>query len=222
MLEFVLAPQNFPFTTALTAMLIIAAIEGVGAMMGAGLSSILDQLIPNADIDLGVDGPDLDAPGPIGKVLSWFCVKRVPVLVLLVVFLLLFGIVGLLIQDCMQTLFGFLLPALVAAVLALVATLPMVRGTATILAKIIPQDETSAISRDSLIGRCAEITLGAARQGYPTQAKTKDRFGKVHYLMLEPDEPEEIFNKGDVVLLVKHDGVRFFAIRPDNQELMNS
>lgn len=214
-----LVPQNFPFMIALTVLLFIAIVEGVGAIMGAGLSSILDQFSPNSDIDLGIDGTSLDTPGPIGKVFSWFCVKRVPVLILLIVFLFLFGIVGLLIQDCIQTLFGFLLPAFIASVLTFIVILPLVRVTTTILSKIIPKDETAAVSRDSLIGRTAEVTLGEAKQGYPTQAKVKDRFGKMHYLMVEPDEPEEFFNKGDVVLLVKHDGVRFFAIQPNNQGL---
>lgn len=222
MFEFVLAPENVPFTTALTVMVMISILEGLGAMMGTGFSSILDRLIPHAEFDYDLDQPYSSNLGPIGKALSWFSFRRVPILVLLIIFLLVFGFTGLFIQDCAQMFFGFLLSAFVASTLAIVATFPLMRGITAILAKIIPQDETSAISRDSFIGRTAEITLGTAKKGYPTQAKTKDRFGKVHYLMLEPDEPEEIFNKGNIVLLVKHDGVRFFAIKPENQELIRN
>lgn len=222
MLDFLLASENIPFTTALTVMVMISVLEILGAMMGTGFSSVLDRLIPHFEFDYDLDSPYPSTLGPIGKVLSWLSFRRVPILVLLIIFLLVFGFTGLLIQDCVQSFFGFLLPGFVASVLAIVATFPLMRGITVILSKIIPQDETSAISRDSFIGKTAEITLGTARKGYPTQAKIKDRFGKIHYLMLEPDEPEEIFNKGNIVLLVKHDGVRFFAIKPENQELIRN
>lgn len=220
MFEFLLAPQNYPFSIALVVMLMIAALEGVGAMLGAGISALLDQLIPNVDVDVDIEGPDLDTPGPFGRFLSWVSVRRVPVLVVFLIFLLFFGIVGLLVQDLALSMLGFLLPGLFASGIALFFTIPLVKGTTKIFAKVIPRDETSAISRESLIGRTATITLGESRQGYPTQGKVKDRFGKTHYLMIEPDEADSIFQKGDVVLLVKFDGVRFFAIQPESVELL--
>jgi Inner membrane protein YqiJ, N-terminal/Inner membrane protein YqiJ, OB-fold len=222
MIEFLLAPQNFVFTTALVVMVMIAVLEGVGAMMGAGLSAVLDQLIPNVEIDLDMEGPDLDSPGPFGRFLSWISVRRVPVLVLFILFLLFFGLIGLFVQDFTQSLFGFLLPGILASLITLMLTVPLVKGTTLLLAKILPRDETSAISRGSLIGRTAQITLGEAKQGYPSQAKVKDRFGKIHYLMVEPDESGIIFNNGDVVLLVKYDGVCFYAIRPQSEELIKN
>lgn len=219
MFEFILAPENFPFATSLAVMLLIAALEGVAALFGLGFSWVFDRISPGVDGDFDIDGADFDSHGPVGKVLSWLTLRRVPVLVLLIIFLLLFGFTGLLVQDCAQALFGFLLPASGASALTFVITLPLVRGTTSILSKIIPQDETTAISLDSLIGKTAEITLGLAKRGYPSQAKARDRFGKVHYFMIEPDEQEDIFYKGEIVLLVKHDGVRFFAIRPNNRHL---
>jgi len=217
MIEFILAPQNFPFTIALTVMLIIAFLEGVGAMLGAGLSSMMDQMLPEVDIDFDIEGPDLDMPSTLGKVLSWLRIGKVPALAVLVLFLLIFGVSGLLIQDLCSTSFGFLLPASLASVVALCVSIPMIKLSANTLSKVLPKDETSAVSRDSLIGRTATVTLGTAKKGYPTQAKVKDRFGKYHYIMLEPDDPEMTFQRGEVVLLVKHDGVRFYGIHPNNE-----
>ena len=219
MFEFLLASQNLFFTIALGIMLMIALVEGVGAMMGAGLSSFIDQVFPEVDIDLGIEGPELDAPGSFGRFLSWIRVGQVPVLVVLVIFLLVFGVLGLVMQDLVHSFTGRLMPGLVAALLTFVLALPIVRGATNALAKVIPKDETSAVSRDSFIGRSAIITLGEAKRGYPTQAKVKDRYGKVHYLLVEPDNPEDTLKKDDWILLVKHDGVRFYAIRTDNPEM---
>ena len=190
--------------------------------MGMGLSGILDQIIPGADIDLNIEGPELETPTGLGRLLSCMRIRRVPILVVLVLFLLLFGITGLLIQDLILTLFGTLLPAAGASLLSFILTIPMVRSCAFALSRIIPHDESSAVSRDTLIGRTAQITLGSCKQGYPAQAKCKDRYGQMHYLMLEPDDSEAVFNQGEVILLVKHDGVRFYGIRPTSPGFENS
>lgn len=214
MIEFILAPQNYPFTISLAVLLIIAMLEGVGAVMGAGLSDIVDQLLPSTEIDLDFEAPDIDSPTNLEWALSWFRVRRVPVLVLLVIFLLIYGMIGLIIQNIVLSTFGYLLPALVAGGVALIPTLPTTKVLSSALAKILPKDETSAVSHRSLIGRTAEVTLGVAKQNYPAQAKTKDQFGKVHYLMVEPDCPDITFKKGDSVLLVKYENAKFYGIAP--------
>ena len=43
-IEFLLASQNIPFAVAIGLMLMIAAMEGAGALLGAGLSDLLDRL----------------------------------------------------------------------------------------------------------------------------------------------------------------------------------
>lgn len=212
MTEFIFAPQNILFVVAILVMLTIALIEGVGAMLGAGLSGFLDDLIPGTDLEF--EGPDLEAPGALARCLSWMRIGKVPVLVLLVVFLLTFGVAGLMIQDLVQSITGALLPGLVAVVVSFTVSLPIVRMTVEGLTQLIPSDETTAVHRQTLIGRTATITLGEAKAGYPTQAKVRDQYGKTHYLMVEPDTADGTFSQGEEVLLVKYDGVRFYGIRP--------
>ena len=70
---------------------------------------------------------------------------------------------------------------------AFFATLPIVRILGAGLARLIPQDQTYAVSFDSLVGRIATIVTGTARQGYPAQAKVPNEHGQTLYVMVEPD-----------------------------------
>lgn len=239
MLDFVLQPENIPFSVALAIMLGIAVLEGVLTVLGAGLSHFLDQIIPDsfgdidadADIDVDVlqaDGVHIDAghtelgsASAMSKMLGWLCVGKVPVLVLLVLFLTSFGLSGLAIQGVLNTVFGTLFPALLTSIGAVIAGAMLTRWSGLAIARLIPKDETDAVSRESFVGRVATITLGEARQGTPAQAKLRDRFGLVHYVMVEPDDTEEIFSRGDEILIIDRNGSHFIAVRNTNAALVD-
>ena len=99
MIEALLHAGNVAFTAALGVMLLVAAVEGVGAVLGASISEHLHALLPNTDLDANLD---LDASeaivSPFAKALTWLRVGQVPVLMLLVAFLTIFGLGGLLLQ----------------------------------------------------------------------------------------------------------------------------
>lgn len=215
MLEFITSPENIPFAVSLLILLIIATLEGVGAVFGAGISSVFNGLFP--DTNIAIDGPDLDSPGIIGRVLSWLRVGQVPILVLIVVFLVGFGISGLILQKFLLLTFGFMLPAAIASIIAFVISIPTVRVLGSGLNRIIPKDETSAVSEDTFIGRVAVITLGESKKNNPAEGKVKDSFGKSHYILIEPDNEEDLFVQGSEVLLVRKDSSKFYAIENKNQ-----
>jgi hypothetical protein len=54
MFEFIIAPENTPFAVALLILMIIAILEGVGALFGAGISSIFGGLFPDSNIEIDV------------------------------------------------------------------------------------------------------------------------------------------------------------------------
>lgn len=236
-MEFLFQPEVMPFTVALFVMLAIAAIEGVGMMLGMGLSSLVDQLIPDmdlpeidVDIDADVDAPsgigtDIDTPhalaepGAFGKFLAWLRVGQVPVLILFIVFLVGFGLSGLLLQQTLLSVTGFMLPAIVASVPAFMISMPFVRVFGGALAAVIPKDETEAISSDSFIGRVAVLTAGNATKDSPAQAKTQDQHGRSHYIRLAPDNEGENFKEGDEILIVKKSGSVFYGIHNENAAL---
>lgn len=222
MIEFVLSPANLPFSTALAVMLIIAFLEGVGSLFGAGISNMFGALFPDVDFDLDADGGDLESPGVLGRLLSWLRVGEVPILVLLVVFLTAFSLAGFAVQKTALDLFGLYLPALAAIIPAFMVSMPIVRFFGGVLGQILPKDETDAVSKMSFVGRMAKITLGVSAKGSPAQAKVRDEHGKFHYIMVEPDIIDDIFKQGEDVLLVRSDANLFFAIHPKNSSLGTS
>ena len=216
MIEFLSLSNNLPFTVALAMMLILAVIEVLGFLIGASASDFLHGWFDFAVVD--ADGGEL-AGSSIDKLMGWLHFGKVPVLILIAVFLVSFGAFGLLLQGAMSTLTGALLPWWLASAVALPLALPGVRVFGGTLAKILPRDETQVVSQSALIGRVATIVLGTARQGSPAQAKVRDQHGQTHYVMLEPDEPGASFAAGDTVLLVSHAGATDRAIRDNNPAL---
>lgn len=213
MIGFILESRNMPFTVSLTIMLMIAVLEGATTMIGMGLSNMVETFIPDFDLDADLDSPDGTSPGVLTKTFGWLRIGQVPFLIILVAFLTIFGLTGLIFQSVILEFTGVLLPGLAASGAALAVSLPMVRMVTGIIARIMPKDETEAVSEKSFIGRVAVITLGRATKGKPAQAKLKDKFGTTHYIMVEPDLEDESFQQGDPVLIVRQAGAGFTAIR---------
>ncbi|WP_043319792.1 YqiJ family protein [Microbulbifer sp. HZ11] len=216
---FFLQDGNQLFTGALVLMLMIAVLEGVMLMIGVGISDMLDNLLPDMDIDL--DAPDTEAGGVLTKLLGWLRFGEVPALILLVAFLVSFGVTGLLIQMFSESLLGVLLPGWLLAIPVLLLALPQVRFVGNILRRFAVGDETEAVGRNTFIGRVAVITIGEASAGSPAEARFSDEFGTTHYVMVEPDTGE-IFSQGEQVLLVEERGACFRVIRPTNEHLLHN
>ena len=219
MTDFILAQENLPFTISLGLMVGIGLLEGVTTLLGFGASSFIESLMPDFDIDLDLDadadishGGDIGSASALSKLLSWFNIGRVPILVLFILFLLGFGMIGLAIQSVVYNATGRLFPGVLPSLMAFGGATVFVKFSGMALGKIIPKDETEAVSEDSFVGRVATMTLGTATRGQPAQAKLQDSYGQTHYIMLEPDSDEGIFETGTDVLVVRHAGAVFYAI----------
>jgi membrane protein implicated in regulation of membrane protease activity len=188
MLEIFAAPANLPFSVALLVMLMIGAVEALG--LGASAAHL--------DVGADVDGGDL---------LGWLGVGQVPLLILLVVFLAIFGLAGLAIQQ-----FAGPLPLWIATPAAAAAALPLTGLGSRGLARIMPRDETTAVSLDSLVGRKGTITVGTARRGSPAQARVSDVHGQVHYVMVEPYDDSHAIAEGETVRLDSREGHIFIGL----------
>ncbi|VFQ42729.1 YqiJ family protein [Desulfoluna butyratoxydans] len=218
MVKLILHPANLPFTVALGVMLCISVMEGVGTLLGFGISDLIDSLFPDVDATVDIDAPDVAESG-LTRFLGWLQIRGVPFLILLVVSLTSFGLLGLGIQSAAETLTGGYLPSALAAVGALLMTLPVVKVFGRTCARFLPRDETEVISEKSYIGKVARITLGRAEVSSPAQAKLKDRYGTTHYIMVEPDEESQVLEQGDAVLIVEQKGAVFRAILNTCEEL---
>ncbi|WP_444895541.1 YqiJ family protein [Microbulbifer sp. SSSA005] len=214
---FLLQDQNLIFTGALILMFMIALLEGVMTLIGVGISDLLDNLLPDFDVDV----PDTGLSGGMTKLLGWLRFGEVPALILLVTFLVSFGVTGLVAQMLIESLAGYLLPGGLLAVAVFFLALPQVRFVGNIMRRFAVGDESEAVERNSFIGRVAIITIGKAEIGSPAEARFSDEFGTTHYVMVEPDE-SEIFNQGDKVLLVEELGAHFRVTRPSSIHLMEN
>lgn len=206
MWDFLLSGDNVPFMAALVLMLLI----GIAEAVGLGGFSAGDA----------ADGFEIDADAP--SLLSWLNVGRLPLLMLVVVFLFVFGKIGLLGQQAFAAITGRPAPWLFAVPVAIAAALPVTRVLGRWISKVLPQDETSAVSRASLIGRVAVIVTGEARRDNAAQARVRDRYGQAHYVMVEPDRPADVFTEGTSVLLIRSNGARYFAIRDTSTLLIDA
>ncbi len=220
MIAFFLLPENVPFSTALALMILMTILEIISATLGMGLSEMVDSVIPeidadiDVDIDADIDGVDAGAgSNSLIKLLAWFRVGEVPVIILFIILLTGFGIIGMLLQFTIVQFFGSPLPAFAAAVPAFLGALPIVRSLGGILGKYMPKDETYVVSEKSFIGQVATVTMGTARQGNPAEAKLKDQHGQTHYLLVLPDKDDETFVTGEKCIVVSQNGSIYRVIK---------
>lgn len=222
MLEFFVEPANSPFSIAIMVMFGIAILEGICLVLGFGIFQFLDTLLPELELNTEIDiSVDMESPSALSRFFSWLRIGKVPILMLLVVLLTSFGLIGLTIQSFVVSITGHLIPGWLASIPALLLAFPVVSVSGKILEKIMPGDETDAVSEDSLVGRVATITIGTAKSGSPAEARVQDQHGTTHYVMVEPDLADSEFPSGSQILLIRNEGARFVAITASNSSLID-
>jgi hypothetical protein len=201
--------ETLPFGIAFALIVAIALIEGLGMLVSLSPSNLLDHLLPDIDGDAGLD-----------RVLGWMHLGKVPSLVLLVLFLAGYALFGYGLQMVAHGLLGSYLPGWVAGLAAVPSGMATVRSLGALVAHIIPRDETSAVSELSLIGRAGVISAGMARAGLAAQARVRDSHGRTHYLMVEPDMADEVFDEGAQILIVRKAGAFYRCIANPHPTLL--
>jgi len=204
-----LASELWPFVLAAGLMIALAVAEAAALLIGI-------TAMPWHDGGM-VDPPD----GFVGDALGWLHFGKVPLLVIIVIFLTVFALAGFVAQFAIRGVIGAFVPWPPAAAFALVAAVFGVRLGGAAIGRIIPRDETSAVSDASLVGRVGTIVIGTARAGKPAEARVRDEVGASHYVMVEPEETDQAYEAGTSVLLVRHvSGRRFHAIHNPKPELL--
>ncbi|WP_194208742.1 OB-fold-containig protein [Superficieibacter sp. 1612_C1] len=185
-------PYNGPYLFAISFILLIGLLEIISLLCGHLLSGALDAHL---------DHYDALSEGNIGQVLHYLNIGRLPALVALCLLAGYFGLFGILAQHGWVTFWQTPLNNLLLAPISLAVSVVATHYTGNAVAPWLPRDETTAITEDDYIGCMAIITGHAGKSGLPCEGKFIDKFGQVHYLLLEPEEGKE-FNKGDKVLIV--------------------
>lgn len=200
MTTFLLHPGVAPFTFALGLLCGLLAIETLMlAAAGHGPLGFLDSL------DIDVDGGGFD------QILGWLEVGRVPFLVVLAAQLTFFAVVGFALQAAAVRLLGAPVSGWIAAPAAFVVGLWPAKGVTRLVARFVPQEQTSAVSADSFIGRAAVVTQGTARGKLSAEARLTDEFGQNHYVRVVPFDEAAILPQGAEIVLVERRGGVFRA-----------
>ncbi|MBO9623848.1 MAG: YqiJ family protein [Sphingomonas sp.] len=196
MLGFLAAPENIVFVSALLLTLLVGVVQIFGIGFHADLADVPDADIAGGDFDL----------------LSWLGVGKLPLLVLLVAFLSIFGTLGLIAQQLSRDVGGMLVSPWILVPAVGAVSVPLTRLVAGGLARILPRDHTTAIDLDWLVGKQAMVVTGHAAPGSPARARVEDHHGQLHYVMVEPNDPAQHFEEGEAVLLVRREAEVFRAV----------
>lgn len=179
-------------------------------MIGLGLIEAIGLGIGQFDVPADLDG-DVEA----GNVLGWLGFgEKLPILIWLTSFLACFTISGIAAQQIATSLTGEAVSWPVACLIAAGGAVALNRFAAKGLTRLMPGYESTSIRADDLVMRRGTILEGAARRGHPARARVIDQFKQAHYVMVEPHNDGDIIAQGETALLVRKEGVTFFAV-PD-------
>lgn len=198
MTDFLLADGNMAFMVAILLVAAIAAIEITMLLIGFSAGDMIEAVIP--DLDGFAEGP-----------LSYLGFGKLPVGILLILYLTTFSLLGFTLQAAISSVGLPLLPGWIAGIVSLIVSAPVVSTIAPFFGKVIPQDETYVASRDDLIGSVGKIGTGTASADLPAQCKVPDGYGGHLYLNVIPCEGEAPIESGTEVVIVRREGTIYEA-----------
>lgn len=181
-----------PYLFAIAFVVLIGAIEIISLLLGNIISGFIESHIGDFD---GV------ASGHLNQFFHYLNFGRVPALVVLCLIAGCFGLSGILIQHLSVSVFDSPLPNLLLTPICLLFSGVSTHYLGRLLGRWLPSDETTAITENDFIGEMAIITGQHATAQRPCEGKFKDKFGQMHYVLLQPEEGKE-FKKGDKVLII--------------------
>jgi hypothetical protein len=201
MSDILLAPDVRPFAIAAAIMVALGGIELLTTLVGFSISQFVGD-------GVAVEADSHDA---LGGMFLWINAGRLPLLILIILALGVFSIEGFLLQGIAH-LVGTAVPVPIAALAAVVGSIPVIRTTGRGLARIIPRDETYAVSDADFVGKVAVVSIGPLDQGLPGRVRLKDVFGNWHTVPARASPDSQALAVGASVLLVDRDARSFIAI----------
>lgn len=208
MLDYLLAPENITFALAAGLLALVSVLQIVSFGLGLEPLSGLDDWL-GTELAL-----DMDHPPTFGEaLLSLLGVGKVPVVFSFLLFLFGYASVGYGLQWGVAVSWGALWPVWLASPVAFVVTLPLVRWGNGVLAKVVPMDETTAVSENTFVGKLAVITVGTMTHARSAEVRLEDEHGRTHYVQAVSDTEGETFRAGEEVVIVGRRGSEFTVVR---------
>ncbi|NRD75169.1 DUF1449 family protein [Shewanella sp. VB17] len=209
MVEFLFTQANLPFSISLFLVLLLGISEVLSLMLGYSLVGALDNCAPvDADIETSFTG--------FTGVSGWLCINRLPLLIWFVLVLISFSFVGYVSNYLALIMTQQMFPQAISLPIALVFTAISCRYVGAAIARVLPKNESNAVSIDTLLGSVGTVTLGCAIKGNPSEALVRDKHQQRHYILVEPEMSGVEFNTGTQVILLKREGTVWSAARFDS------
>jgi hypothetical protein len=199
--DILLAPEVRPFAVAAAIMVVLGGIELLTTLVGFSISELLGK-------DVAVEA---DSHNGLAGLLLWINAGRLPLLILIILAFGVFSIEGFLLQGIAHAL-GTALPVSIAALIAIAGSIPVIRTTSRGIARIVPRDESYAVSDADFVGKVAMVSVGPLDQGLPGRVRLKDVFGNWHTVSARASRDSPALAVGTSVLLVDRDARSFIAI----------
>ncbi len=236
MLSYLLLPENVTFALALGLLLILGSIQLVSFLVGTELFGSLDDAFgghggPDIDLDGDVDvhaslDGDVAADGntalaeaahhaapTLGESLvSLLGLGKVPFIFSFLFFLFAYSAFGYNAQLLLIDLGLGPAPVWLGSLGAFVMSLPLLRAGNELMARVIPKDETTAVSEQTFVGKLARLTIGTATHARFTEARLEDEHGHTHLVQVFADEEGQSFTAGDQVVIVGRRGNQFTVV----------
>lgn len=202
MLELLLlSPECLFFSLLLGLGFTLMVLEIISALMGGFISNFADSLLPDSIINFDAE---VDGPHAIAGFFDWLMIGRVPFLIWLVVFCLSWAFLGLFAQALSHNGFGTFLNPWLVALGSYPMSLVTTRTVCLVLAKVLPKDETTALTAAEFIGRKVIITVAPENPELPRQASFIDVHGQSHVVNIRPKEGQILQLQNEVYLSEQH------------------
>ncbi|KJC58885.1 membrane protein [Bradyrhizobium sp. LTSPM299] len=199
--DILLASDVRPFAVAAAIMVALGGIELLTTMIGLSISEFIGK-------DFAVEAENHNA---LSGLFLWINAGRLPLLILIILILGVFSIGGFLLQGLAHAV-GTAIPVSIAALAAAAGSIPVIRNASRGLARIIPRDESYAVSESDFVGQVATVSVGPLDQGLPGRVRLKDVFGNWHTVSARASHDSQALPVGASVLLVDRDAKSFIAI----------
>lgn len=197
-----------PFAIALYALIALVLLQVLFFIIGADIFSIADELLPDVEVD---------AEAGLHKALSFVGMGKVPTMVVVMAFLATFSTIGYSLQKLCYSITEAHLSVLLATIAAFIPSFIATGTIARAIGRILPAEETYAVSEKSLIGRKSTIISGEASYYLPADAIVIDAHQNHHNIYVKASSPEEVFYTGDEVTIVsKVEGFYIVSIIQNN------
>jgi hypothetical protein len=192
-----LSPALQPFSIAAAVLIALLLIEIVGLVSGMAISDVAESTSVGEAAE---------------NALSWLNLGRVPLLMLLIILLGLFAAGGMVLQAVAEKTVG-LLPPLIASLIAGTFALPATRMASRGVARILPREESYALSDQDLVGRVGTVTVGPLDAHKVGKISVTDAHGNRHFPRARPATAGDVIETGAKVLIVDLAGREYRVIR---------